>query len=61
MPLVNLTPKHRRVIITQSRTHAIILDEDLDFELIELLSVSDLAEGPTSLAEGPSNTLSTLK
>jgi hypothetical protein len=55
-PLVNLTPKHCRDIITQSHTHAIILDEDLDFELIELLTVSDLAEGPTSLAEGPSNT-----
>jgi hypothetical protein len=54
-PLVNLTPKHRRDIITQSHTHAVILDEDLDFELIELLTVSDLAEGPTSLAEGPSN------
>jgi hypothetical protein len=55
-PLVNFTPKHRRDIIAQSDTHAIILDEDLDFKLIELLNVSDLAESPTSLAEGLSNT-----
>jgi hypothetical protein len=30
--------------------------KDLDFELIELLTVSDLEKGLTSLAEGPSNT-----